>query len=157
MLRVFKWVPDLDKNYKERARVQKEYASFTADTPQEKLLRMGTVWTMQSSYFRSKQADPNKPDSHHLYLALKACCPDKPENQLRNLADECACLEDAIIAAVRLNQGNNVADKLKRAVYSRPVCPKCGVRRAFHTSICYVCQLSAEAAAREARRKGESG
>jgi hypothetical protein len=155
LLRVFKRVPDFDKNPRERARVQKEYASLTADTPEEKLLRMGTVWTMQSSYFRSRQTDPNKPDNHHIYSALKACCPEKPKNQLRSLAGECTCLEDAIIVAVRLNQGDNVARKLKRAVYSQPVCPNCGIRRALNGSICYVCHLSAETVAREARHKSE--
>jgi hypothetical protein len=156
LLRVLKWVPEYDKNYLERARVEREIASVIADTPQEQLLRMQPVWTMQSSYLRSRQSDPNKADSHYMYLALKACCPDRLESQLRDLAGRCTCIEDAIIEAVRLDQGNDIAEKLKVAIYSRPVCPKCGIRRALRLSICDGCLLSAEAAAREARHKGES-
>ena len=67
LLRVLKWVPEHDENYQERARVEREYASLTTDSPQEQLLRMRTVWTMQSSYFWSKHRDPHKSDGHHIY------------------------------------------------------------------------------------------
>jgi hypothetical protein len=156
LLRVLKWVPPRDENYQERDRVEQEFESLTADTLQEQLLRMRTVSAMQKSYFRSKQTDPDKPDSCYVYLALKACYPDRPESQLRDLAGECACLEDAIIEAVRLDQGDSIADKLKVAIYSRPICPNCGAHRALIFSICYGCLFSAKIAAREALHKGES-
>jgi hypothetical protein len=94
---------------------------------------------MQNSYSRSKQIDPDKPDSCYVYLALKACYPDRPERQLRDLAGECACLGDAIVEAVRLDQGDNIADKLKVAIYSQPICPNCGGHRRLDASICYGC------------------
>ena len=156
LLGVLKWVPEHDKNYQERARVDREYASLTADSPEEQLLRMRLVGAIQSSYFRSKQADPDKPDVHHLYSALKACCPDKLESQVKDLAGRCTSIEDTIIEAVRLNQGNDLAEKLKLAIYSRPICPDCRIRRALKGSICEVCFLSARAAAQKARHKDES-
>jgi hypothetical protein len=142
LLRVLKLVPPAAERDQESARVEHQIESLTADTLQEQLLRMRTVWAMQNSYFRSKQIDPDKPDSCYVYLALKACYPDRPESQLRDLAGECACLEDAIVEAVRLDQGDNIADKLKVAIYSRPICPNCGGHRALHASICYGCLFS---------------
>jgi hypothetical protein len=156
LLRGLKWVPPYDENYRELVRMEQELESMIADTPQEQLLRMPTVWTMQSSYFRSKQTDPDKPDSCYMYLALKACHPDRSESQLRDLAGKCTCLEDAIIEGVRLDQGDSIADKLKVAIYSRPICPNCGVHRALKLSVCDGCLLSAKTAAQEARHKGES-
>jgi hypothetical protein len=142
LLRVLKLVPPAAERDQESVRVEHQIESLTADTLQEQLLRMRTVWAMQNSYFRSKQIDPDKPDSCYVYLALKACYPDRPESQLRDLAGECACLEDAIVEAVRLDQGDNIADKLKVAIYSRPICPNCGGHRALHASICYGCLFS---------------
>ena len=139
LLRVLKFVPPAAQRSQEDVRLGHQIESLIADTPQERLLRMQTVWAMQNSYFRSKKTDPDKPDSYYVYSALKACHPDRPESQLRDLARKCASLEDAIAEAVRLEQGDSIAEKLKVAIYSRPICPNCGEHRALNASICYGC------------------
>jgi hypothetical protein len=139
LLGVLKFVPPATQRTQESVRLEHQIESLTADTPQEQLLRMQTVWAMQSSYFHSKKTDPNNPDSYYVYSALKACHPDRPESQLRDLAGKCGSLEDAIAEAVRLEQGDSMAEKLKVAIYSQPVCPNCGEHRALNASICYGC------------------
>jgi hypothetical protein len=145
LLGVLKLVPPAAQRTQESVRVEHQIESLTADTLQEQLLRMQTVWAMQNSYFRSKHIDPDKPDSYYVYSALKACHPDRPESQLRDLAGKCASLEDAIVEAVRLDQGDNIADKLKVAIYSQPICPNCGGHRALNASICYGCLFFSKA------------
>lgn len=139
LLSVLKFVPPAAERTQERVRMEHQIESLIADTPQDQLLRMQTVWAMQKSYFRSRKTDPDKPDSYYVYSALKACRPDRPGSQLRDLAAKCASLEDAIAEAVRLEQGDSIAEKLKVAIYSRPICPNCGEHRALNASICYGC------------------
>lgn len=139
LLQSLKFVPPADPTRRARERLDHEIEPIIADSPQEQLLRMKPVWAMGNSYFRSKQTEADKPDSYHLFSALKACCPDSPETVLRGLAEGCPCLEDAIVEAVRLQSGNNIAERLRSAINTRPICTSCGERRALHASACDGC------------------
>jgi hypothetical protein len=129
-------MPDLRCKISTMFKWAREYLKFGAARPP------GTVWMMERTYFELRHKYPGKDEYAYLRLALQGRYPDKPD-QIHQLASKCRSLEDAIIKAVALDFGDQVAGLVRMNVlWKLPACSRCGKYRALSTTdnFCYGCR-----------------
>jgi hypothetical protein len=98
---------------------------------------------MEKTYFKLRRKFPGKEEHTYLRLALHTRYPDKPINQISQLASECHSLEDAIVKAVSLDFGHTVAALVRmNTLHSLPPCCRCNKYRALSIAdnLCYGCR-----------------
>ena len=102
----------------------------------------GTMWAMEKAYFEFKYAYPGKDEYAYLRFALQSRYPEKRTQEIADIAARCKSLEDAILEAVELDFGVEVAEKFRLALWSLPLCSVCRRYRAISTvdSLCYGCR-----------------
>jgi hypothetical protein len=146
LLRSLGAVPREDKDWKERQRVQREYERITdEDRPPHRFpdtIRMRTVRGMEKCYFKNKYRYPGRNERAYLFMCLKSRYILKPRDSLFAIAWKCACLDDAIVEAIRLDSGDLAAATARCALETIPTCSKCGRYRAFgkDDGLCYGCR-----------------
>jgi tetratricopeptide (TPR) repeat protein len=113
-----------------------EYLRFGAGRPP------GTMWAIEKAYFEQKFRYPGRMEMAYLFLALRARYLEKPEKQIWEIARRCSHLDDAMVEAVRIDFGAEVAERFREALPAFPMCSKCGKYRALSTkdSLCYGCR-----------------
>jgi hypothetical protein len=97
---------------------------------------------MEKSYFENKYRHPGKNERAYLFMCLKSRYIEKPKDLVWAIVQKCACLDDAIVEAIRLDLGDLEADTARCAIEAIPMCSKCGRYRAFGKEgwLCYGCR-----------------
>jgi hypothetical protein len=142
ILRLTRLIPALPETDYEKIRTQREYERMIAETPEEKLMRMETVRDIQKCFFVSKRALPGEDESFHLFSALRTHCKGYPDEAVRELATKCATLDDAMVEAVRVESGDQLARMVSTVLGDQPLCARCRDYRAMLGPVCYGCLTS---------------
>lgn len=135
LLRSLGAVPREDKDWKEWQRVQWEYEKITGEDRPPRCfpdtIRMRTVRGMEKCYFENMYRYPGRNERAYLYMCLKSRYILKPGGSVWAIVEKCACLDDAIVEAIRLDSGDLAAATARCALETIPMCSKCGRYRAF--------------------------
>lgn len=97
---------------------------------------------MEKCYFENKYRHPGRNERAYLFMCLKTRYLEKPADFVWAIVEKCACLDDAIVEAIRLDSGDLAAAKALSAIEAIAMCSKCGRYRAFgkKDGLCYGCR-----------------